>query len=161
MLTLTEIDQRKLDALKAGLKDVTPGPWREGLFCVGAINSTRGHEPVAVATIFALKDVAHIARCDPDTIGALIDRIEKAERERDVWMRRATEEREFSAKETERADNAERKLTDLFTDRLMATGALKAASSQATGSQARIQSWDKAQSTLLQSAGQTSRGPRI
>ena len=85
---MTEIDNGKLEELKAGLKGVTPGPWCQGLKCVGAIRSTRNGEPVAVATIFAPKDAAHIARCDPDTIAALIDRMEKAERERDVWRAR-------------------------------------------------------------------------
>lgn len=53
------ISDKTLAELKAGLKGVTPGPW------------------------FVTGDAAHISRCDPQTIAALIARLEQAERERD------------------------------------------------------------------------------
>lgn len=80
--------------LRAGLADVTTGPWesdygaiygdmdKDGLATVASTTLPRG--PLGTKlTKHWMRDAAHIARCSPDRIAALLDALDAAERERD------------------------------------------------------------------------------
>lgn len=111
-----------VDELKSGLEGVTPGPYvsvvrhemdREDSWSVKAQphSALRGFTKL-VADVFSEKDAAHIARCSPDNISALIEWGEAMERERDALALRTSTAVRFS-KELARAEAAEAKVAEL------------------------------------------------
>ena len=82
-----------LAAMRARALAATPGPWRAGavekrsVFApyAGALEGPGGERNLLrLNPYFRVEaDAAHIAGCDPQTILALLDRLEQAERERD------------------------------------------------------------------------------
>lgn len=70
-----ELSDEKLSEMLAGLEGVTPGPWHEGDHWVFVPPAT-GEPTHALENVLSQDkpqaNAAHIARCDPDTIRALI-----------------------------------------------------------------------------------------
>lgn len=79
-----ELSDEKLSEMLAGLEGVTPGPWDTG---AGLVRSIDGDEAIPIfegrdpwkkhrrtSTVVrqAWHNLHHIARCDPDTIRALL-----------------------------------------------------------------------------------------
>ena len=75
--TLTPAD---LSALREAAEKATPGPWRGGHRCDGALRTTVDGARVSIAEIYAQADAAYIALCSPDRILALLGMLEEAER---------------------------------------------------------------------------------
>lgn len=88
-MTTEPISDERLAEIRAGLEGVTPGPWRavptaEGMcdMRVTAPNplSRSGRRTVALIAPTKHDEVAHhIARLDPQTVAALLSRLDKAE----------------------------------------------------------------------------------
>lgn len=85
------ISDERLAALKAGLEGVTPGPWEPGT-AAGGKTHIYGYRGRTICLFSwqkweegkTVRDVTHIANCDPDTIASLIARLEAAEARQEI-----------------------------------------------------------------------------
>jgi hypothetical protein len=108
---MTDLTKLRAD-LRAGLDGVTPGPWYRVSCSVYSHNAGE----LAITPINRVDDgrcnIAHIARCSPDNIRALLEALDEAERGRDE----ARAEMDAIGRHAKRIENAERERDEAIAD---------------------------------------------
>lgn len=115
---MTEIDTAKL---RERAEKATPGPWFPETYSDGHRQVCGNLRPIdddedaytVVADVFKREDHEYLVAVDRDTILALLDRIEAAERERDEYRIAADCEARFADEWREKAKEAERALQEI------------------------------------------------